>query len=130
MAKSTKASIKASIKDNATTPEYFFAEGCFITELSNSGDDPEVSIARARLEPDKTTRWHYLRGTTERYVVLQGVGLVEVDELPAQHMGDGDVVIIPAGARQRISNTGTIDLVFLAICVPRFTPGAYVDIEG
>jgi mannose-6-phosphate isomerase-like protein (cupin superfamily) len=45
-------------------------------------------------------------------------------------MGDGDVVIIPAGARQRISNTGTIDLVFLAICVPRFTPGAYVDIES
>ncbi len=122
--------IKASIKANATTPEYFFAEGCFITELSNSGDDPEVSIARARLEPDKTTRWHYLRGTTERYVVLQGAGLVEVDDLPAQHVSSGDVVIIPAGARQRISNTGTIDLVFLAICSPRFTPGAYVDIEG
>jgi len=129
VAKSTKASIKASIKHNATTPEYFFAEGCFITELSNSGDDPEVSIARARLEPAKTTRWHYLRGTTERYVVLQGAGLVEVDELPAQHVVGGDVVIIPAGARQRISNTGTIDLVFLAICSPRFTPGAYVDVE-
>ena len=126
MANSTKASIKA----NATIPEYFFAEGCFITELSNSGDDPEVSIARARLEPGKTTRWHYLRGTTERYVVLQGTGLVEVDELPAQHVTSDDVVIIPAGARQRISNTGSNDLVFLAICSPRFTPVAYIDIEG
>jgi mannose-6-phosphate isomerase-like protein (cupin superfamily) len=122
--------IKASIKDNATTPEYFIAEGCFITELSNSADDPAVSIARARLEPGKTTRWHYLRGTTERYVVLRGAGLVEVDELPAQHVGSGDVVIIPAGARQRISNTGSDDLVFLAICAPRFTPLAYVDIES
>ena len=121
--------MKATLKVNATTPEYFFAEGCFITELSNSDDDPAVSIARGRLEPGKTTRWHYLLGATERYVVLQGVGLVEVGDLPAQHVSSADVVIIPAGARQRISNTGTIDLVFLAICSPRFTPAAYVDLE-
>ena len=123
-------SIKASIKANATTPEYFFAEGCFITELSNSNDDPEVSIARARLEPGKTTRWHYLLATTERYVVLQGTGRVEVDELPAQCVSVGDVVLIPPKARQRISNTGMSDLVFLAICSPRFTQAAYVDIEA
>ena len=121
--------MKATIKVNAATPEYFFAEGCFITELSNSDDDPEVSIARARLEPGQTTRWHYLRATSERYVVLQGAGLVEVDALPAQQVSGGDVVIIPAQARQRISNTGTTDLVFLAICSPRFTPGAYIDAE-
>jgi mannose-6-phosphate isomerase-like protein (cupin superfamily) len=121
--------MKACIRANAATQEYFFAEGCFITELSNSDDDPEVSIARARLEPGKTTRWHYLRRTTERYVVLQGDGLVEVDELPAQPVSSSDVVIIPAQARQRISNTGATDLVFLAICSPRFTQAAYVDIE-
>jgi mannose-6-phosphate isomerase-like protein (cupin superfamily) len=121
--------MKACIKANDATQEYFFAEGCFITELSNSDDDAEVSIARARLEPGKTTRWHYLRGTTERYVVLQGAGLVEVDELPAQHVSSRDVVIIPAGARQRISNTGATDLVFLAICAPRFMQAAYVDAE-
>jgi len=122
-------SIKASLKSNSATPEYFFAEGCFITELSNSDDDPAVSIARARLEPGKTTRWHYLRGTTERYVMLQGAGLVEVGDVPAQHVSSADVVIIPAGARQRISNTGKTDLVFLAICSPRFTPADYVDLE-
>jgi len=125
-----RSSITAGIKSNAAEQEYFFAEGCFITELSNSNDDPEVSIARARVEPGRTTRWHYLLGATERYVVLQGAGLVEVDELPAQQVSDGDVVIIPAGARQRISNTGKSDLVFLAICSPRFTPAAYVDLEG
>jgi mannose-6-phosphate isomerase-like protein (cupin superfamily) len=122
-------SIKATVTANAATPEYFFAEGCFITELSNSDDDPAVSIARARLEPGKTTRWHYLHGTSERYVMVQGAGLVEVGDLPAQHVSDGDVVIIPAGTRQRIRNTGETDLVFLAICSPRFTPAAYVDVE-
>jgi mannose-6-phosphate isomerase-like protein (cupin superfamily) len=121
--------MKACIKANDATQEYFFAEGCFITELSNSADDPEVSIARARLEPGKITRWHYLRGIAERYVVLHGAGLVEVDELPAQHVSSGDVVIIPSQARQRICNTGTTDLVFLAICTPRFTQAAYVDVE-
>jgi mannose-6-phosphate isomerase-like protein (cupin superfamily) len=119
----------ACIKANGATPEYFFAEGCFITELSNSPDDPGVSIARARLQPGKTTRWHCLRGTTERYVVQEGEGLVEVADLPAQRVSAGDVVIIPPQARQRIRNTGATDLVFLAICSPRFLQDVYVDVE-
>jgi mannose-6-phosphate isomerase-like protein (cupin superfamily) len=123
-------SIKACIKLNDAAQEYFFVEGCFITELSNSTDDPDVSIARARLEPGKTTRWHYLRETVERYVIVEGAGLVEVDELPAQQVGAGDVVVIPPQARQRITNTGSNDLVFLAICSPRFTEAVYVDIEN
>jgi len=123
-------SLKAGVKPYDAAQEYFFAEGCFITELSNSADDPEVSIARARLEPGKTTRWHRLRDTSERYVILQGTGLVEVADMPAQTVAQGDVVIIPPQARQRIANTGTGDLVFLAICSPRFTAETYVDIEG
>ena len=31
--------------------EYYFDEGCFILELSNSAADPDVSIARARVKP-------------------------------------------------------------------------------
>jgi mannose-6-phosphate isomerase-like protein (cupin superfamily) len=120
---------KARVIANGATPEYFFAEGCFITELSNSCADHDVSIARARLEPGKTTRWHCLRGTTERYVVQQGEGLVEVADLPAQRVSPGDVVIIPPQARQRICNTGATDLVFLAICSPRFSEAVYVDVE-
>jgi quercetin dioxygenase-like cupin family protein len=122
-------SMKASIKFSSETREYYFVEGCFITEMSNSADDPEVSIARARLAPGQVTRWHYLRGTGERYVVLEGEGLVEVGELPPQRVAAGDVVVIPPEARQRIANAGEGDLVFLAICSPRFTLTAYVDID-
>lgn len=121
--------MKPVIQTYHATQEYFFAEGCFITELSNVADDPAVSIARARLEPGKTTRWHYLRGTAERYVVLQGLGSVEVGDLPPQRVATGDVVIIPPQVRQRISNVGADDLVFLAICSPRFTAAAYADID-
>jgi mannose-6-phosphate isomerase-like protein (cupin superfamily) len=107
--------------------EYFFREGCFITELSNGEHDPDVSLARARVEPGRTTAWHTLLGTTERYLILAGQGLVEVGELPPHIVTVGDVVFIPPGCRQRITNTGQTDLVFLAICSPRFQAETYVQ---
>ena len=122
--------MKASIRTFNAENEYYFAEGCFITELSNSVDDPGVSIARARVAPGTTTRWHRLRGTSERYVIIEGTGLVEIDSLPAQKVSVGDVVIIPPETRQRIANTGSDELVFLAICSPRFRQEMYEDMDS
>jgi hypothetical protein len=51
--------------------EYYTEERCYITELSNTPNDPDVSIARARVLPGVTTRWHRLRATTERYLMLE-----------------------------------------------------------
>ncbi len=120
--------MKPIIKTSADSDEYYFVEGCFITELSNSDADPEVSIARARVEPGVTTRWHRLAGTTERYVILEGEGRVELDDLPPRPVAAGDVVIIPPMSAQRITNTGAGDLVFLAVCSPRFVESAYEDL--
>lgn len=121
--------MKATVSKVDEGAEYFFAEGCFINELSNSDNDPHLSIARARVEPGRTTRWHLLRDVIERYVIQSGCGSVEVEGLEAQTVGAGDVVLIPQGARQRISNTGADDLIFLALCTPRFTEDVYVDVE-
>lgn len=110
--------------------EVLIDEGCHILELSNSEDDPQMSIARARVEPGVTTRWHRVLDTTERYVILDGTGNIEVGDLPPQEVTAGDVVMIPPSCRQRITNTGRDDLVFLAICTPRFQPEAYEDVEG
>ncbi len=62
--------------------EYYTEERCFITELRKTVDDPGCSIARARVEPGVTTRFHILKGTIERYVILEGIGLVEVGDNP------------------------------------------------
>ena len=105
-------------------------ERCYILELSNSADDPQASIARARVLPGMTTRWHRLRDIAERYVLLEGRGEVEIGELAAQMVSVGDVVRIPPGCRQRIRNTGEVDLIFLAICTPRFEWSAYEDLEA
>lgn len=109
--------------------EYFFKEGCFIVELHNSADDPAVSVARARVEPGRTTRWHSLEGICERYLLLAGRGRVEVGSAAPREVGAGDMVLVPEGCRQRITNTGVVDLVFLAVCTPRFTVEAYHDLE-
>ena len=58
--------MKARINAIASLEEYFFDEGCHIIELLNADDDPDVSIARARVEPGGVTRWHRLAGTVER----------------------------------------------------------------
>lgn len=121
--------MKQGIRRQLLDEEFYTSEGCHITEISNSTDDPEVSIARARLDPGMTTRWHRLHGTAERYVILQGRGCVEIGSLHPQEVNIGDVVLIPPMCRQRISNIGTEALVFLAICTPRFTNDAYEDIN-
>jgi mannose-6-phosphate isomerase-like protein (cupin superfamily) len=109
--------------------EFYTDEGCFIVELSNCDGDPDASIARARVPLGVTTRWHRLSGITERYVLLSGAGRVEVGDLPAQDVYPGDVVLIPPDCRQRITCLGSEDLVFLAICTPRFRPEAYEDVD-
>ena len=114
----------------APDAEYFFREGCHINELANSAEDPDVSIARARVEPGATTRWHALADIDERYVILEGQGRVELGDRLQQAVAPGDVVVIPARTAQRISNTGDADLVFLAVCTPRFRPEAYRDLEA
>jgi mannose-6-phosphate isomerase-like protein (cupin superfamily) len=110
--------------------EFYTDEFCYITELSNTADDAGLSIARARVKPGATTRWHRLTDTAERYVILEGTGFVEVGESLHKDVGVGDVVLIPAMSKQRITNTGIDDLVFLAICTPRFEHGDYEDAGG
>jgi mannose-6-phosphate isomerase-like protein (cupin superfamily) len=110
--------------------EYATPENCRVLEHSNSDADPGLSIARARVAPGEITRWHVLEGTAERYLILEGRGRIELDKLPPRDVGPGDAVLIPPGCPQRIRNTGGGDLVFLALCTPRFLPENYRDTDA
>lgn len=121
--------MKARVKKQDAVQEFYFQEGCHIMELSNSPEDPALSIARARVTPGVTTRWHRLTGITERYCIVSGRGRVEIGDLPPQAVVAGDVVLIPPMCHQRITNIGSDDLIFLAICTPRFTTEAYEEID-
>lgn len=128
MASPDNVAAAALIKALNTANEFYIDEGCHIIELTTAEEDPTLSIARCRVEPGKTTRWHRLRGTTERYLIQSGIGVAEVGELPPQVVKAGDIVLIPSGCRQRIQNSGSADLLFLAVCSPRFSPDVYEDI--
>ena len=121
--------MKETIKKQNIKEGFYTSERCFITELSNTPDDPDVSIVRARVGPGVTTRWHRLKGTYERYFIISGRGLVEVGELTPQEVTAGDIVLIPPMCRQRVTNIGAEDLNFLAISSPRFSQDVYEDID-
>jgi mannose-6-phosphate isomerase-like protein (cupin superfamily) len=109
--------------------EFFIEEGCFIIESSDQSD-PQMSIAIARVEPGVTTALHYLDGIDERYLMISGKGGVEIGEMQPLVVKSGDVVYIPAGTRQRITNTGSDDLLFYCICTPPFDQKRYHNWSG
>lgn len=119
-----------TVKKNHNASEYYFEEGCYITEFWNDNADPAVSIAQARLPPGEQTKPHALKATVERYFILSGEGIVNIGSNAAQEVAISDVVLIPADTSQCIKNTGTTDLVFLAICSPRFKPENYYTTEA
>jgi len=115
--------LKQDLRKEFSTPER-----CFIFESLNASND-HLSVARARVEPGVITRWHCVDGTVERYIVGEGTGRVEVGDLPPTEVGPGDVVLIPAGVRQRITNIGQTELIFYCVCTPPFEQKNYCDLE-
>lgn len=119
---------KALIPGPADSSEFLTRERVHITEQLNDPAVPEVSLARARVEPGITTELHAL-SVSEWYVIASGNGLMEVGGEPAFEVGPGDSVAIPAGVSQRITNRGPEDIVLQCICLPRFTPETYTPLE-
>ena len=107
--------------------EYYFKEGCYIDELHNSVNDEQLSVARVRVVAQSETKLHSLNNTTERYLIESGEGKVTVGDKSWQ-VGGGDIVLIPPGIAQKIKNSSGRDLVFLALCTPRFKVENYLDL--
>ena len=120
--------MKTGVRHPDESAETLTRERCHIIELTGRPEDPELSIARARVEPGVTTELHALDGIAERYLVVAGEGRMEVGHAMARQtevVGPGDVVLIPPGIPQRVTNTGAADLVFYCLCTPAWRESAY-----
>jgi len=106
--------------------ETLTSERCFVAE-NYSADD--ISVAQARVKPGITTVSHHLEGVNEIYMIVSGEGQVDIGELPSTKVNAGDLVVIPAGTSQRISNIGENDLIVYCVCTPKFTSQSYHDHE-
>ncbi len=109
-----------SLKETSTSERALIAEN-----YSTEG----ISIAQARIKPGITTMAHHLDGVNEIYLITSGKGQVDVGDIKPTEVTKGDLVVIPAGASQRISNIGKTDLVFYCICTPKFTAECYCGEE-
>ena len=118
----------ADIKKINGFKEFKTDERCYILEIANDDND-NMSISRARVEPGIITQWHKLNNTDERYIIVSGSGLMEIQGHEPTEVSYGDVVRIPANIPQRISNIGNIDLIFYCVCTPRFQKGCYEPIQ-
>lgn len=124
--------MKSGVRRPDPESESLTEERCHIVEVSGRPEDPELSIARARVEPGVTTQLHALDGIAERYLIVEGEGRMETGhamERRTAAVGPGDVVLIPPGVPQRITNTGTDDLVFYCLCTPAWQDDAYRSLE-
>jgi mannose-6-phosphate isomerase-like protein (cupin superfamily) len=116
------------MRNKAKPEELWTSERCYIAELLNNEQTPEVSIARTRVEPGATTQLHSL-SVTEYYVIESGTGLMTVGDESPKRVIAGDAVVIPNDVAQMICNDGDCDLYFLCVCAPRFLQACYTSLE-
>jgi mannose-6-phosphate isomerase-like protein (cupin superfamily) len=109
-------------------PEVYTSERCYIAEVLNSPEYPEVSVAQARVSPGITTRLHAV-SVIEWYVIHSGNGRMFLGDSEPFDVRQGSVIMIPAGAAQKIENSGNTDLVFSCVCAPRWTTECYSELE-
>ncbi|MDD3247215.1 MAG: cache domain-containing protein [Methanosarcina sp.] len=64
----------------------------------------------------------------ETYYVLEGEGMLYIEDVPFE-LKKGQIVLVPANAKQSIENTGNVDLEFLSINQPAWEPANEVILE-
>ena len=125
----TEYQMQPEIRKATAHQEFYTRERCYITEVANDSGDEQLSAALARVAPGVTTAWHKLDNIHERYLIISGTGKVELENNDPVEVQAGDVVRIPAGTPQRITNIGIEDLLFYAVCTPRFQEEYYIPLE-
>lgn len=81
------------------------------------------SLAHASLEAGKASLPHRFKKASEVYYILQGKGIMHIDEEQAE-VHPGDTIYIPPKAVQYIESVGTNSLEFLCIVFPEWSPDA------
>jgi mannose-6-phosphate isomerase-like protein (cupin superfamily) len=90
---------------------------CELIHPARAGIVLPYSIAHAVLKPGMASLPHLLKESSEVYFILEGRGVMHIDNESAT-VAQGQAVYIPPGSKQYIQNTGTDDLKFLAIVHP------------
>lgn len=94
-------------------------DGSTIRSILDRANAPvqNQSLAEAAMQPGQSTDRHYHGLSEEFYFLLEGRARMEIDGEECD-IGPGDAVLIPPGARHRI--TALSPLRFLCCCAPPY----------
>lgn len=97
-------------------------DGSEIRELVGPAWTPaeKQSLAEATLPVGGATVEHFHRDTEELYYVVEGSARMRLGDAERE-LAVGDCVVIPAGERHKIRNTGDAPLRILCCCAPAYT---------
>lgn len=97
-------------------------DGSEIRELVGPAWTPaeKQSLAEATIPVGGATVEHFHRDTEELYYVVEGSARMRLGDAERE-LAVGDCVVIPAGERHKIRNTGDAPLRILCCCAPAYT---------
>lgn len=112
------------IRKLSETPFTRVMDQSILAELLHPDKEPLAgdlgcSVAFAIVPQKEATLPHRLNTTTELYFILEGQGEMHIED-EKETVEPGNIVLIPAGSRQWIVNTGPRDLTFICIVSPRW----------
>lgn len=107
------------IRNREAQAPFTTKDGSTIRSLLDRANAPVAnqSLAEASLPSGSATERHYHRLSEEFYFILEGCGLMEIDE-EHQKVGPGDAILIPAGAWHQIRSIEAMR--FLCCCAPPY----------
>jgi mannose-6-phosphate isomerase-like protein (cupin superfamily) len=107
------------IRELSDCAEFIAGDNCTLREILHPGKEDlklRYSLAHAVVKPGLTT-WKHRLATSEVYYILEGEGVMHIDQ-ESRPVRRGTTVYIPPRAVQSISNPGIADLVFICIVDP------------
>ncbi len=94
-----------------------------------AGGSAAYSLATITLLPGKASLVHYHPVVEECYYVLSGEGTLRIDDQTLTLKPGQTVAILPPAVHQ-IRNDRATNLVFLAVCVPPWTPDCSIFLDS
>jgi mannose-6-phosphate isomerase-like protein (cupin superfamily) len=93
-----------------------------------AGNVSSHSLAEITIRPGYASSPHFHKFSEESYLILSGEATIKIDD-QIFTLKPGEAVLIEPREIHQISNQKDEDLLFIAVCVPAWSPADSFDIE-
>lgn len=93
-----------------------------------AGNVKSHSLAEITIPPGNASSQHFHKFSEESYLILSGEATLDIDGQVFK-LNPGEAVLIEPHEIHQISNQTDEDLVFIAVCVPAWSPEDSFDVQ-